>query len=126
MLQREAVGTPSNVFNQNTISGSGVQDTNTRLMAHMLGLEIPGVETSTSCHPGYEWWPRPNQPDLSMPASQSTSIADQNILLPLNKDDGSVKSGSAGRLGSRICSRPQWSELYLRFPTVWRLIGLIT
>ena len=61
-------------------------------MAHMLGLEIPGVETSTCCHPGYEWWPRPNQPDLSMPASQSTSIADQNLLLPLNKDDGSVKS----------------------------------
>ncbi|KAF9055831.1 fungal-specific transcription factor domain-containing protein [Panaeolus papilionaceus] len=39
----------------------GVQDMSTRLMAHMLGLEIPGVEPSTSYFPGYEWWPRVNQ-----------------------------------------------------------------
>lgn len=90
LLQREAFGTPSNIFDQNTISGSGVQDTNTRLMAHMLGLEIPGIEASTSYYPGYEWWPRPNQPDLTMPASQSTSIGDPNLLLPLHTDDGSI------------------------------------
>ncbi|KAF8971739.1 fungal-specific transcription factor domain-containing protein [Flammula alnicola] len=37
---------------------NGVQDISTRLMAHMLGLEVPGVEPSTSYFPGYEWWPR--------------------------------------------------------------------
>jgi len=41
--------------------GSGVQDVSTRLMAHMLGLEMPGIEPSTSYFPGYEWWPRMNQ-----------------------------------------------------------------
>lgn len=30
----------------------------TRIMAHMLGLDIPGVEPSASYLPGYEWWPR--------------------------------------------------------------------
>ena len=40
---------------------NGVQDLSTRIMAHMLGLEMPGVEPSTSFFPGYEWWPRNNQ-----------------------------------------------------------------
>ncbi|KAF6766696.1 fungal-specific transcription factor domain-containing protein [Ephemerocybe angulata] len=42
-------------------SENGVQDLSTRIMAHMLGLEMPGVEPSTSYFPGYEWWPRTNQ-----------------------------------------------------------------
>ncbi|PPQ72267.1 hypothetical protein CVT24_004684 [Panaeolus cyanescens] len=46
----------------------GVQDMSTRLMAHMLGLEIPGVEPSTSYFPGYEWWPRINSGHNSQPA----------------------------------------------------------
>jgi hypothetical protein len=45
----------------NGFNATGVQDISTRLMAHMLGLEIPGVEPSTSYFPGYEWWPRLNQ-----------------------------------------------------------------
>ncbi|KAF9270701.1 hypothetical protein L218DRAFT_993268 [Marasmius fiardii PR-910] len=36
----------------------GVQDLGTRIMAHMLGLDIPGLEPSTSYYQGYEWWPR--------------------------------------------------------------------
>lgn len=36
----------------------GVQDLSSRIMAHMLGFEVPGVEASTSYYPGYEWWPR--------------------------------------------------------------------
>ncbi|KAF5388613.1 hypothetical protein D9757_004721 [Collybiopsis confluens] len=39
----------------------GVQDFSQRIMAHMLGLDVPGVEPSTSLYPGYEWWPRPGQ-----------------------------------------------------------------
>ncbi len=46
-----------------------------RLLAHMLGLDIPGVEPSTSYLPGYEWWPRdqnkPQTPDSSQPVSPS-------------------------------------------------------
>jgi hypothetical protein len=45
----------------NSSTTTGVQDISTRLMAHMLGLEIPVVEPSTSYYPGYEWWPRMNQ-----------------------------------------------------------------
>ncbi|KAI0321361.1 fungal-specific transcription factor domain-containing protein [Amylostereum chailletii] len=29
-----------------------------RVLAHMLGIDIPGIEPSTSYLPGYEWWPR--------------------------------------------------------------------
>jgi len=50
----------------------GVQDLSTRIMAHMLGLDVPGVEPSTSYYPGYEWWPRhgQGQPGQVMPSSQ--------------------------------------------------------
>ncbi|KAJ7170147.1 fungal-specific transcription factor domain-containing protein [Mycena filopes] len=39
----------------------GVQDIGNKLMAHMLGLDIPGVEPSTSFYTGCDWWARPNQ-----------------------------------------------------------------
>ncbi|TFK30943.1 hypothetical protein FA15DRAFT_630298 [Coprinopsis marcescibilis] len=56
---------------------SGVQDLSTRMMAHMLGLDLPGIEPSTSYYPGYEWWPRTAQDTVSTntipgPRSQST------------------------------------------------------
>lgn len=63
-LQREAFGG----LNNNTPPAEqmqppepGVQDLSTRIMAHMLGLDIPGIEPSTSFYPGYEWWPRNGQ-----------------------------------------------------------------
>jgi len=62
--QREAFGAnpmQPDPVPDNSNSTTGVQDISTRLMAHMLGLEIPGVEPSTSYYPGYEWWPRMNQ-----------------------------------------------------------------
>lgn len=39
----------------------GVQDLGTRMMAHFLGLDVPGMEPSTSFYPGYEWWHRSGQ-----------------------------------------------------------------
>lgn len=46
-----------------------------RLLAHMLGLDLPGAEPSSSYLPGYEWWPRdqnkPLTPDISQPVSPS-------------------------------------------------------
>jgi len=52
VLSREAFGPVSQS------SSGGVQDMSTRIMAHMLGLNIPDIEPSTSYLPGYEWWPR--------------------------------------------------------------------
>ena len=48
-----------------------------RLLAHMLGLDLPAVEPLTSYLPGYEWWsrdqnkPRLGTPDSSQPVSPS-------------------------------------------------------
>jgi hypothetical protein len=39
------------------LDGSGVQDMSTRMMAHMLGLETPGLWPSASYFPGYELEP---------------------------------------------------------------------
>ncbi|KAG9314135.1 hypothetical protein JVU11DRAFT_4920 [Chiua virens] len=55
-LQREAFGDYGS--KERTASTTGIQDISTRMMAHMLGLDIPGIEPSTSYYPGYEWWPR--------------------------------------------------------------------
>jgi hypothetical protein len=46
---------------------AGPEDT--RIMARMLGLEIPGVQASTSYFPGYEYWP-----SIAMPPLQAMSI----------------------------------------------------
>jgi hypothetical protein len=54
---------------------NGVHDFSTRIMAHMLGLDIPGMEPSASYYPGYQWWPRaseqgePSTPTVSQPIS---------------------------------------------------------
>ncbi|KAL0576702.1 hypothetical protein V5O48_005269 [Marasmius crinis-equi] len=67
-LQREAFGVPAGADGNHKIGQQptptnvqGVQDLSTRIMAHMLGLDIPGMEPSTSYYPGYEWWPRPGE-----------------------------------------------------------------
>ncbi|KAI6047865.1 fungal-specific transcription factor domain-containing protein [Pisolithus marmoratus] len=36
----------------------GIQDMSTRMMAHMLGLDIPGIDSSSPYHTGYELWPQ--------------------------------------------------------------------
>ena len=58
---RDTFGTPKGGDKAAADAGeSGVQALSSRIMAHMLGLDVPGVEPSTSFLPGYEWWPRPN------------------------------------------------------------------
>lgn len=52
----------------------GIQDMSTRIMAHMLGLDIPGIEPSTSYYPGYEWWPRNAQDASSSQEMTPTSV----------------------------------------------------
>ncbi|KAJ2921023.1 hypothetical protein H1R20_g16074, partial [Candolleomyces eurysporus] len=69
--QREVYGSLPNEQPQNN-NANGVQDLSTRLMAHMLGLDMPGVVPSTSFFPGYEWWPRTNQGYPQPPPQQAT------------------------------------------------------
>ncbi|KAF8910155.1 fungal-specific transcription factor domain-containing protein [Gymnopilus junonius] len=90
-LQREAFGTVQppdesqrdQGLAENNMNGNGVQDISTRLMAHMLGLEVPGVEPSTSYYPGYEWWPRMNQ---GMNQGYSQPLPAQNPAYPGNAE----------------------------------------
>lgn len=39
----------------------GMQDMSDNILAHVLGLDTPGIEPSTSYYPGYQWWPRSSQ-----------------------------------------------------------------
>ncbi|THH18408.1 hypothetical protein EW146_g2572 [Bondarzewia mesenterica] len=50
-LERSNPATPA-------VPGQGAGN---RILAHMLGIDIPGIEPSTSYLPGYEWWPRTGQ-----------------------------------------------------------------
>ncbi|EGN91754.1 hypothetical protein SERLA73DRAFT_80157 [Serpula lacrymans var. lacrymans S7.3] len=65
-LQREAFGNLEEKELPAPQIVNGIQDMSTRMMAHMLGLDIPGIEPSTSYYPGYEWWPRTNSPQTYM------------------------------------------------------------
>lgn len=61
-FKREANREPSGVYaplthrSANPLSGYGNQEMGTRLMAHMLGLDIPGVEPPTHSIPAQDWW----------------------------------------------------------------------
>lgn len=59
----------------------GIQDLNQRMMAHMLGFDIPGMQPNTSFLPGYsEWWPKhPHHHPHAGPShpNQSSSLRDE-------------------------------------------------
>lgn len=78
-LQREAFGDSSP--KERITSTAGIQDISTRMMAHMLGLDIPGIEPSTSYYPGYEWWPRATN-IVHAPYHQSSSEPGTNAPSP--------------------------------------------
>jgi len=73
-LQQETFDDTSTLFGSNQ-GQNGVHDLGTRIMAHMLGLDLPGIEPSTSYYPGYEWWPRSygDSPSSQDPSSQEIS-----------------------------------------------------
>jgi hypothetical protein len=74
--QREAFGPlESDASNGPNANANGVQDLNTRMMAHMLGLDVPAIEPSTSYYSGYEWWLTNTVPDQS----QVCSISSESI-----------------------------------------------
>ncbi|THV07451.1 hypothetical protein K435DRAFT_741751 [Dendrothele bispora CBS 962.96] len=77
----------ADVQQQSSTSETGVQDLSTRMMAHMLGLDIPGIEPSTSYYPGYEWWPRPGQNTVQpvpQPQPQSVPFPQDTVANPGN------------------------------------------
>jgi hypothetical protein len=91
VLQREAFSDlPRECAQQN----SGIQEISTRMMAHMLGLDIPGIEPSTSYYPGYEWWPRTNQPPQSYHESSAdtASLMNMNYPPPPNDQDWRIQN----------------------------------
>lgn len=97
-LQREAFGNSGS--KEQMTSNAGIQDISTRMMAHMLGLDIPGIEPSTSYYPGYEWWPRATNimhPPYQQP-SAATSIPSLQPLM--NPSYPGVQSDSGWRVPS--------------------------
>ena len=58
-----------------TVAVPQASNTENRLLAHMLGLDLPGVGPSATFFPNYELWPRdqnkPLTPDNSQPVSPS-------------------------------------------------------
>lgn len=98
-LQRKAFG--ENVEPERQGS-SEAPDSSKRIMANMLGLDVPGVEPSTSFFPGYEWWPR----------SPSMSSRSPNTLWPR----GSGVSSSDGQgPGPAVITHPRivdWQQGY--------------
>lgn len=66
---------------------NGVQDLSTQIMAQMLGLDIPGIEPSTSYYPGYQWWPRTSGQGESLTQLISQPISSPPIPAQLNDLD---------------------------------------
>ena len=80
---------------------SGVQDMSTRIMAHFLGLDVPGVEPSTSYLPGYEWWPRNNG---------NTMGSGQQVQQPIMPMTGMQNSGPLQNFGGMSANTMSFLE----------------
>ncbi|KAF8445677.1 fungal-specific transcription factor domain-containing protein [Boletus edulis BED1] len=97
-LQREAFGDSGS--RERMTSTPGIQDISTRMMAHMLGLDIPGIEPSTSYYPGYEWWPRATntmQAPYQQPSPSAQSSESQiNTNYPAAQGDPGWRVPSTG------------------------------
>jgi len=105
-LQREAFRGPS-PDTSNEEGDNGVQELGSRIMAHMLGLHIPGFEPSTSYLPGYEWWPRSNE--VAPPGSHQLSPAPMGYgsRNELASHSNTVPGGAASSGGN------QWTSVSL-------------
>lgn len=81
-LQREVFGDSGSKGPMT--STAGIHDISTRMMAHMLGLDIPGIEPSTSYYPGYEWWPRAtnavHEPGYEQPSSGMNAPSLESLI----------------------------------------------
>lgn len=57
-VSREAFGSADQEHPWTPDSAPCMQDMSNRMLAHMLGIDISGIEPPTSYYPGYQWWPR--------------------------------------------------------------------
>lgn len=99
---------------------NGVQELGTRIMAHMLGLDIPGVEPSTSYFPGYEWWPRPNQAVQQQPLSPMQGVQGQvdSMSIPQSSEAMQTQANTSwlhGATGSNTGSTMNFTYDFGRF-----------
>lgn len=93
--QTPAVGLP--------LHGNGVQDMSTRLMAHMLGLEVAGVDPSTHYYVGSQCYPRL--------AQTSTLPNDMPLQYSLSADlGGDMQVMNTGGMATSVAGQTsEWS-----------------
>lgn len=102
--------------------GNGVQDMSTRLMAHMLGLEVASVETSTQYYPGCQWYPR-----LAHTSSPSSPQGDlQAMQYPSSGDfGGDMNAVNSGGIPSSVTVAPsEWSPQTSTTPSEYGINNL--
>ena len=85
-LQQETFEDTSTLLPPN-VGQNEVHDLGTRIMAHMLGLDLPGIEPSTSYYPGYEWWPRsygdsPSSHEISPSPMDPSDASPPLVVMP--------------------------------------------
>jgi len=97
--QRDVYGDRGNTTldQSNLENQSGVQDLSTRIMAHMLGLDIPGIDPSVPIYPAYQWWPR-----SSGQVESSTQVTSQPMpsSVPGPGQVGNLDLRAQGTLGA--------------------------
>jgi len=69
IIEREAFGPPPQEYAAPQTVGDNAR------LAQTLGLDVPGVEPSTSFYPGYQWWPRPGDDGFLYGAFPPTSVS---------------------------------------------------
>jgi hypothetical protein len=84
--------------------GNGVQDMSTRLMAHMLGLEVASVDSPAHYYSGGQWYPR-----LAQTSTLQSEIP--SLQYRLSADIGGDMQGldAAGMTSSVAGQTPEWS-----------------
>jgi len=97
-LQREVL---NSALLEKAPSPRGANENETQMMAHMLGLEIPGVQASTSYFPGYEWWP-------SIPTMHSQSGRSPTYGLSQTAEHGTLPRNSADPMFPQTAPTPEW------------------
>jgi len=85
--ERTRVGLPPQTFNFGPSTGADVASrqasaTDTRLVAHLLGLDIPSVDPA-SCTPNYEWWPRNQNKPYTPDDTHAVSSSPKSAAMPI-------------------------------------------
>jgi hypothetical protein len=104
MLQREAF---SGLEKLQTPPGAGAGVEDPRMMARMLGLEVPGIQASTSYFPGYEWWPSIQMPPATPQSMPGAHAAPGSHARPTVALRTTAASQQGSQQSSPVASQPQ-------------------